>query len=254
MADKACRAESSRLQLLANTASEDSSSPLQPQLQRAAISCPPPKHLCLPSKAAILILLWTAIVGVTYHNLVGFFAIIVLGIQRPNTTLSVYEPLPYAILALVMIFYPLSGFIADVCCGRLKAVVISLFLMLSFFIIMLVALSMLVSIVSKPNVHNFHILEHNLGITCIIVILAIISLLAFIIGLAGYQTNFIQLGLDQLFEAPSQYLVLYIHYATWTFNVGSLLHFIINVYVVMCVGHEKKFAVVIIQVLIPLPF
>ena len=248
MADKAYRAESSRL--LVNTASEEDSSPLQPQLQRAAISCPPPKHLCLPSKAAILILLWTAIVGVTYHNLVGFFAVLVLGIQRPNTTLSVYEPLSYAILALVMMFYPLSGFIADVCCGRLKAVVISLFLMLSFFIGILVALS-LVSIVSKPNVHNFHILEHNLGITCIIIILAIISLLAFIIGLAGYQANFIQLGLDQLFEAPSQYLVLFIHYATWAFNFGSL-HFIINVYVVMCVGHEKKFAVVIIQVLIPL--
>ena len=247
MADKACRAESSRL--LVNTASDEDSS-LQPQLQRAAISCPPPKYLCLPSKAAILILLWTAIVGVTYHNLVGFFAVAVLGIQRPNTTLSVYEPLPYAILALVMMFYPLSGFIADVCCGRLKAVIISLICILSFSIGILVALSLLVSI-SKPDTPIHHMVERNLGIACVIVILAIISLLAFIIGLAGYQANFIQLGLDQLFEAPSQYLVLFIHYATWTFNFGSL-HFIINVYVIKCVGHEKMFAVVIIQVLIPL--
>ena len=248
MADKACSAESSRL--LVNTASEENSSPLQPQLQRAAISCPPPKHLCLPSKAAILILLWTAIVGVTYHNLVGFSAVAVLGIQQPNTTFSMYEPLPYAILALVMMFYPLSGFIADVCCGRLKAVIISLICILSFFIGMLVAISLSVSIL-KPDIPVHHIVEHNLGIACVIVILAIISLLAFIIGLAGYQANFIQLGLDQLFEAPSQYLVLFIHYATWTFNFGSL-HFLINIYVVMCVGREKKFAVVIIQVLIPL--
>ena len=162
---------------------------------------------------AILILLWTAIVGVTYHNLVGFFAIAVFGIQQPNTTFSMYEPLPYAILALVMMFYPLSGFIADICCGRLKAVIICLICILSFFIGMLVALSLLVSI-SKPNIPILHILERNFGIACMIVILAIISLLAFIIGLAGYQANFIQLGLDQLFEAPSQYPVLFIHYAT----------------------------------------
>ena len=63
--------------------------------------------------------------------------------------------------------------------------------------------------ISKPDIPVRHIVEHNLGITCIIVILAIISLLAFIIGLAGYQANFIQLGLDQLFEAPSQYLVFF---------------------------------------------
>ena len=115
---------------------------------------------------------------------------------------------------------------------------------------MLVAVSLSVSI-SKPDIPIHHIVEHNLGIACVIVILVIISLLAFIIGLAGYQANFIQLGLDQLFEAPSQYLVLFIHYATWTFNFGSL-HFIINGYVVKCLGHEKMFAVVIIQVLIPL--
>ena len=132
MADKGYCAESSRL--LVNTASDEDSSPLQPQ-QRAAISCPPPKHLCLPSKAAILILLWTAIVGVTYHNLVGFSAVVILGIQQPNTTLSVYEPLPYAILALVMMFYPLSGFIVDVCCGRLKVVIISLICILSFLLV-----------------------------------------------------------------------------------------------------------------------
>ena len=117
--------ESSRL--LVNTASEEDSSPLQPQ-QRAAISCPPPKHLCLPSKAAILILLWTAIVGALYNILIGLAAIEEIDRSRINlnSRISIYEPLPYAILAFIMMFYPLSGFIADVCCGRFKIVVISL--------------------------------------------------------------------------------------------------------------------------------
>ena len=38
------------------------------------------------------------------------------------------------------------------------------------------------------------------------VILILISLDTFTIGLVGYQASLIQLGLDQLFEAPTEYL------------------------------------------------
>ena len=100
--------------LLVNTTSEDSS---PPQQKGVCISCPSSKHLCLPSKAAILILLWTIIVGALYYNFVGISAVLVLSNSTPNTILSQYEPLPYAILAIAMMFYPLSGFIADVYCG-----------------------------------------------------------------------------------------------------------------------------------------
>ena len=121
--------------LLVNTASEDSLSMSSPrQWKSVCISCPPSKHLCLPSKAAILILLWTATVGAIYNILVGSAALLQISNARINSNISVYEPLPYAILALVMMFYPLSGFIADVCCGRLKAVVVSLMFLLSFWI------------------------------------------------------------------------------------------------------------------------
>ena len=165
MADTANSSESSRL--LVNTASEGFSSPLQQK--SACISCPRTKHLCLPSKAAILILLWTIIVGATYHNVVGFSAFLVLHIQQPSTNLPQYEPLVYALLALVTMFYPLSGFIADVCCGRLKAVVVSLIFNLSFCIIILVCLSLLVS-TSIPDISS---LRHNLGL--IITILSFFS-------------------------------------------------------------------------------
>ena len=71
MAKVAGPSESSRL--LVNTASEDSS-PLQQK--SVCISCPPSKHLCLPSKAAILILLWTAIVGAMYYIFMGLAAVL----------------------------------------------------------------------------------------------------------------------------------------------------------------------------------
>ena len=129
--------QSESTHLLVNTASEGSPSPLQQK--SVCISCPLSKHLCLPSKAAILILLWTIIVGTVYHNLVGDAAGLVVSSARLNTYFSMYVSVPYAILAIVMMFYPLSGFIADVYCGRLKTVVVSLIFLLSCNVMLILA-------------------------------------------------------------------------------------------------------------------
>ena len=213
--------------LLVNTASEEDSSPLQPQ-QRAAISCPPQKHLCLPSKAAILIMLWTAIIGGIYYVFLGLAVILEIYKSKYGTNFSVYDSLIYAILALVMMFYPLSGFLADACCGRLKITIISLVILLICLIILLIGITL-------GNAINAlsHIDKHNKGILITVALIAFLILFAFLIGLAGYQANYIQLGLDQLFEAPSQYLGLFIHYATWAFQSGAL-SFIPIFYLALC--------------------
>ena len=217
--------QSESTHLLVNTASEDSS---LLQQKSVCISCPPSKHLCLPSKAAILILLWTIIFGTVYHNLVGSATALIVASVRLNTYFSMYVSVPYAIIALVMMFYPLSGFIADVCCGRLKTVVVSLIFLLCCNILLI--LTLLVGATIK-HTHYITQLGHNQGILCII--LMCLSLVTFIVGLAGYQANFIQLGLDQLFEAPSQYLGLFIHYAVLAFQAGSLW-FAVIAYLLVC--------------------
>ena len=225
--------ETSRL--LLNTASEEDSSPLQPQ-QRAAISCPPPKHLCLPSKAAILILLWTAIVGALYNMFMGFAAVEEIDRSRINSRISIYEPLPYAIIAFIMMLYPLSGFIADVCCGRLITIVISLIVLFLCLIILLIGMIIL-EIIAASDLDQA--LKYYKVPSVAIGVLLFLSLLAFIIGLAGYQANFIQLGLDQLFEAPSRYLILFIHYAIWAFQSGSV-SFIIISFLILCSHHASS--------------
>ena len=181
-----------------------------------------------------------------YHYL-GLSAMLVMSIQQPNTTLSQYEPLPYAILALVMMLYPLSEFIADVYCGRLKIVVISLISLLMCGILLLLGLTVVVTIRQAQIILA---LSHNQGI---LVIILVLSLVSFIIGLMGYQANFIQLGLDQLFEAPSQYLGLFVHYAMWAFNLGSL-YFFMNFFMVLCFNEQNKMAIVAIQVLVLIIF
>ena len=227
MAYVAATSESSRL--LVNTASEDSS-PLQQK--SVCISCPPSKHLCPPSKAAILILLWTAIVEAMYYIFVDLAAVLQTDRSRINSNVSMYDSLPYAILALVMMLYPLSGFIADVWCGRLKTVVISLVILLFCLIILLIGL-----VIGETTTAD-QVLSHDKVHSVSIIFLAFLALFAFIFGLAGYQANFIQLGLDQLFEAPSQYLILFIHYAIWAFQSGSV-SFITIFYLVKC-SHEPR--------------
>ena len=68
--------------------------------------------------------------------------------------------------------------------------------------------------------YDYSPILHPEGI--IVCILILTSLVAFVIGLAGYQSNIVQLGLDQLFEAPSQYLSLFPLYSIWAFNLGSI--------------------------------
>ena len=187
--------------------------------QKSSCSC---KHLCLPSKAAILMIFWTAAVGMVY-NLVLLLAV-ALVYTRPlsissNISLSINDYLPYAILAFVSMLYPLSGFIADVCCGRLKVFVTGLCFILTF--VLLVCLSEIILLVGKSHSLTTYTIFHQTK-EIIVFSLVMVSLIIFVIGLASYQANLVQLGLDQLFEAPSQYLSLFILYASWAFKLGSV--------------------------------
>ena len=216
--------------LLVNTAAACEDSPLQQK--SVCTSYPSSKHPCLPSKEAILILLWTVIVGAMYYIFMGLALIleIILYRSKPGTNFSVYDSLLYAILALVMMLYPLSGYIADVCCGRLKTVVVSLIILYVCLIILLIGLLLGETIALSAFRHD---IRHNRGVFSSAVLVGILLLLTFVIGLAGYQANFVQLGLDQLFEAPSRYLGLFIHYAMWAFQSGALL-FIPVFYLSLC--------------------
>ena len=95
------------------------SSNSQPLLQTTRICCRE-KYLCLSSKAAILIILWTAVVGTAYTFIKDLVAIMINTSHYACTVdVAVLDLIPYAVLAVIMTFYPLSGFIADVCCGCL---------------------------------------------------------------------------------------------------------------------------------------
>ena len=185
------------------------------------------RHLCLSSKAAILIILWATVIGTAYTLLQDIVAVSILGRRYAHTTdIAILDSIPYVALTITMTFYPLSGFIADVCCGRFKTAIISLTLMLlSFMFLGIACVITFYAIVSNVRfqIGLYHVIEPQYEESVAIIILFTFALALFIIGLCGFQANYIQLGLDQLFEAPSEHLGLFIHYAMWAFTFGTML-------------------------------
>ena len=97
----------------------------------------------------------------------------------------------YCFIALVLVFYPINGFLADVYCGRRNAIFTSLCFILCF-------------VTSLILVYN-----HAIPVSFV---LFSFGLLLVIVGIAGYGANFIQFGLDQLLDAPSQHQALFVHW------------------------------------------
>ena len=173
----------------------------------------PAKHLCLPSKATTLIILWTAVVGAIYIIFLSAVIVAVTGLKHSSSTFVVLDSIPFTIIAVVMMFYPLGGFMADVCLGRFRIIMISLFCI--FLSLSLVCVLYLTATITHYGTASAFIKEGGA--------LVILALLLFTIGLVGYQSNFIQFGLDQLLDAPSHYLGLYIHYGLWAFSIAPAL-------------------------------
>ena len=130
----------------------------------------------------------------------------------------------YAFLAVVMIIYPVSGFIADFCCGRYKIIMISISI-LTVAILLVCPIALLIRGEDVGIKFKYDNLIKGKGI--IVLLLSISAVISYIIGFIGYQANYIQLGLDQLHEAQSEYLGLFVHYTTWAFNIGSLISIVI---------------------------
>ena len=122
----------------------------------------------------------------------------------------------YAALAIVAMFYPLIGFLADVSRGRFRVVI------LCFSLILFAALMLYICIVAHlVRMEYYHIWKVHPAISAIGCI--VVHVFASLIGLGGYQANFIHFGFDQLLSAPSENLALFVHWAMWAYNLGSTI-------------------------------
>ena len=114
----------------------------------------------------------------------------------------------YSITILGFILYPLCGFMTDICCGRYWTVTMSLCLM---------ALGALVNSIASP-LHEESQPDNPAPIA-----LSAVSYLLCLVGVAGFEANVVQFGLDQLMDHNSRYLSLYLHWLVWFETLGGTI-------------------------------
>ena len=126
-----------------------------------------------------------------------------------------------AVLAFTAMLYPLSGFLADVWCGRFKTVMVGLSCLLFSTIVSVFILIWLIKEYKfSHDIFGFDDHNSNIARLCIIGV----CLCSFVlVGLAAYYANFIQLGLDQLMEESSMHLSLFPHWAIWMNVLGTAI-------------------------------
>ena len=179
--------------------------------------CWHPRGLCLP-KALALILVWTAVVGAVYEHL----NLIAVGLlDDSHIDKSNFDSVPFALLAFAMIFFPVSGFMADVFCGRLRYVMFSLVMLL--LALLVASVGFIIIFLTDKHVGILQPVQldslFDNKLIVLILFLGIVSFLLLIIAITGYQANYLQLGLDQMLDAPSRHLALFVHLATWAYNL-----------------------------------
>ena len=212
--------------LLSPLQSSSSGTYISLRVRLARVNCLP-RGLCLPSKAAVLILIWTLVVSAIYKTAEEGTRYSVNRLQNSEKThfhfLAINHSnifLTYLIFVLLLLVYPLAGFVADVCCGRYRAVIISLcFLLCGLACLTLVTILLFMHVIRNPFERRTNISQNSNAFFA----LSSLGLLLLIPGLSGYQANFIQLGLDQLLEAPCEYLGLFVHWVEWFSQLGNSL-------------------------------
>ena len=209
-----CSSSEESQPLLLPSVSEESS----PSNGCCQLNCQLQRYLCLPSKAAILLICLTVVVSAMikiFFILYVIATVAIVGEKYIDKTLAV--SLSYLLGVLAVILYPVSGFIADVFCGRFRTIVISMcFFIVSFLLLVCASILVLVS----PELFPLHWSHLKVVLFVLIIILYGIT---FGIGVVMYHANFIQFGLDQLMEAPSEHLSLFIHWIFWADSLPSVV-------------------------------
>ena len=187
-----------------------------------------------------MILLWTFFVGGVYVAVVyGSLALILqyrISIEDEivpfHTVISMVAGTGGTFALLQMLFYPVGGLIADICCGRYRIIISSVFSIWCGLLLCCIACIIRISIREDKT---FKIIYD--------VLLSIVALLS-MIGFTGFQSNAVQFGLDQLLHASSQELSLFLHWFIWADYFGQLILRIVGV---VCLCHQVFIRAKIVQ-------
>ena len=197
--------------------------------------CLPLECAWLLSKPVLAIIFINAVIRASYTTII--MATVDGGYPGEDFSITIIGV--YLSVAVVTLFYPLSGFLADVCCGRYRVILTSICLLFAGSLIF----SLIAAIKIILESTNWIVRSDVRIMTPIGYTLSAIAALLFMSGLAGYQANFIQFGLDQLLEAPSISLALFIHWIIWANSLGTFAIQILDA-IFLC-KHWSKYSYIV---------
>ena len=151
---------------------------------------------CVSNKAALLILLWSFVVGLLSAMMLN-----------PELYLRMFAKyvtlIAYGVAMILLCLFPLAGILADIKLGRYKAVVTSLLIVLLGLLLGLImtGAGMGLALISKE----------------ILYFLGGIVAIKLYVGVVGFTANVVQFGMDQLHDSPVDDNTLFIHWYVWTY-------------------------------------
>ena len=177
---------------------------------------------CVRSNAALLILVWSSLVPLSFTDFLNQNLYLSLGtklITDGSVTLSiqVIPPVVYSLFAILYLFYPLAGCLADIGCGRYKTVVRSLWFVSGSGLVLLTSVLVITYATSIGSHHVKFILVVTFGL------LAIFGLVMLCSSYVTFDANVIQFGMDQLYDSPSEDSVLFVHWFVFASSLGPAI-------------------------------
>ena len=184
------------------------------------------RRRCIKSKSALLILCWKIFVTLTYGYVIEFGLVAAtdipyLWVDKPEGQLQIYATTFFALLAILYLFYPLAGCLADIRCGRYKTILHSLWFMTwsgVFTCIGSIIIFLYNFYVLPLKTENIVLFAIGFGLPTVIGILLSFS------SAIAFSANIIQFGMDQLHDSPSEDSVLFIHWFVFTSHWGVAIN------------------------------
>ena len=168
---------------------------------------------CVSSNAALLILLWSFVVGLLGAILLNPDLYARLTFYLPVNDVFVYIQFGpicalslYGVVIVLTCFFPLAGILADIRYGRYTTVITSLFIV---FLSVLLAAGV-GGIATLGAFFSFPLAAVCGVLGCVLVIMLYV-------GLIGFTANIVQFGMDQLHDSPGEDSTLFIHWYVWTY-------------------------------------
>ena len=155
---------------------------------------------CVSSKAALLILLWSFVVGLLSGLLIN--------LELYDSRRGGFGILFYGGAVIISCFFPLAGILADIKYGRYKTVVTSLYIVL----LAVLPAAAIVAITTSAV-----LFEWSLALIVVFGVLGGIVIIMLYVGLIGFTANVVQFGMDQLHDSPAEDSTLFIHWYVWAY-------------------------------------